>query len=50
MHEREWRLPTKEDFSIGSLSAILVGDASWRPSLRSFHLELAGRVSGVGGD
>ncbi|MEU0969038.1 hypothetical protein ABZ357_27785 [Streptomyces sp. NPDC005917] len=33
MHEREWRLPVKEDSSIGSLSAILVGDVNRPPSL-----------------
>ncbi|MGW1290550.1 hypothetical protein ACWD4N_44990 [Streptomyces sp. NPDC002586] len=33
MHEREWRLPSSEGArGIGSLVAVLVGDASWRPS------------------
>ncbi|MGA5900240.1 hypothetical protein [Streptomyces venetus] len=35
LHEREWRLPSKEGTGrgVGSLVAILVGDATWRPSL-----------------
>lgn len=36
MHEREWRLPVLDDrntLGIGRVTAILVGDPAWRPSL-----------------
>jgi hypothetical protein len=34
MHEREWRVPRQSgEIRLNSVSAILIGDASWRPSL-----------------
>ncbi|MFJ8982657.1 hypothetical protein [Streptomyces sp. NPDC102282] len=34
MHEREWRIPRQNgEIKLASVSAILIGDANWRPSL-----------------
>lgn len=42
LFEREWRLPVPPTtpllpLTTGNLIAILVGDATWRPTIRDFH-------------